>query len=73
MIGGLWGITPVKGGNAGSLNDLCFSAGLGGESHGLFGVPDFNPTSVTEPDAVAILAAASARPLIFLRRRQLSR
>jgi len=37
MIDGLWGIAFGSGGTSGPANSLFFSAGPGGESHGLFG------------------------------------
>lgn len=37
MIDGLWGLAFGNGGNGGDPNKLYFTAGLDGESHGLFG------------------------------------
>lgn len=42
-IDGLWGLTFGNGGAAGSPNTLYFSAGPGGESHGLFGSLTLSP------------------------------
>jgi uncharacterized protein (TIGR03118 family) len=36
-IDGLWGLAFGNGGQAGKKNELFFSAGIGGEAHGLFG------------------------------------
>lgn len=50
-IDGLWGLTPGNGGGAGSPLGLYFSAGPGGEEHGLFGVLAMIP----EPASLALL------------------
>lgn len=48
-IGGLWSLKFGNGGQAGPTTTLFFSAGIGGENHGLFGelqVVSFNPQSL---------------------------
>lgn len=55
-IDGLWALTPGNGGSAGSKNNIYFSAGPDGESHGLFG----SLQSVPEPGTVATLLALGA-------------
>jgi uncharacterized protein (TIGR03118 family) len=62
-IDGLWGLTPGNNGAGGSSNALYFSAGIDGESNGLFGA--ITP-AVPEPGCVMILAGA----LICCRRRR---
>jgi hypothetical protein len=37
-INGLWGLKFGSGGLSGPRNHLLFTAGIGGEGHGLFGV-----------------------------------
>ncbi|HPP46234.1 MAG TPA: TIGR03118 family protein, partial [Accumulibacter sp.] len=51
-IDGLWGLTVGNGGNGGSASALYFSAGPGGEEHGLFGVI----SAVPEPGSLALFA-----------------
>jgi uncharacterized protein (TIGR03118 family) len=51
-IDGLWALTPGNDGNGGSSQNIYFSAGPSGETHGLFGVLQ----SVPEPAGVALLA-----------------
>ena len=42
VVQGLWGLLFGNGGNGGATNALYFTAGTGGEAHGLFG--SFTPT-----------------------------
>jgi uncharacterized protein (TIGR03118 family) len=49
-IEGLWALTTGNGGSAGSDRRIYFTAGPGGESHGLFGVLQ----SVPEPSSVVL-------------------
>jgi uncharacterized protein (TIGR03118 family) len=54
-IGDLWSLTPGNGGSAGSTGEIYFTAGVQGESRGLFGsiapVPGTNEFMVTEPSS----------------------
>lgn len=50
VIDGLWGLIPGNDGSGGSSQDIYFSAGPDGESHGLFGV-----LTVPEPSSLVIL------------------
>ncbi|HKW79712.1 MAG TPA: TIGR03118 family protein [Casimicrobiaceae bacterium] len=50
VIDGLWGLIAGNDGKAGSTQKIYFSAGPGGEDHGLFGV-----LQVPEPASVALL------------------
>jgi uncharacterized protein (TIGR03118 family) len=62
-IDGLWGLVPGNGGNAGNSGSVYFSAGPGGESHGLFGV-------ITAPEPTGeLLEAAALASLLLVRRR----
>jgi uncharacterized protein (TIGR03118 family) len=54
-IDGLWGLIPGNGGGAGNPQSIYFSAGPGGEEHGLFGV-----LAVPEPASMALVALAIA-------------
>lgn len=66
-IDGLWGLIPGNNGGAGSANNIYFSAGPNGESHGLFGTLQ----AVPEPGSIGLFAAACVTGgLSFLRRRQ---
>ncbi len=61
-IDGLWAITPGNGVNAGSSSRLYFTAGINGETHGLFG----SLTAVPEPSPIilgglALLAGIAIR------------
>jgi uncharacterized protein (TIGR03118 family) len=42
-IGGLWGLIPGNGGNAGATSDIYFSAGPHNEANGLFGSLSYTP------------------------------
>jgi uncharacterized protein (TIGR03118 family) len=64
-IDGLWDITPGNGGGAGNPNQLYFSAGPAGESHGLFGTLQ----AVPEPGPALWGLAALVPVGIMLRRR----
>lgn len=66
-IDGLWALTPGNGGSAGSRNNIYFSAGPDGETHGLFG----SLQSVPEPGTIALVGAISVvAGLTILRRRK---
>ena len=52
-IDGLWAISPGNDGNAGSRARLYFTAGPGGEAHGVFGVL----TPVPEPSVALLMLA----------------
>lgn len=67
-IDGLWGLILGNGGSGGSLQSIYFSAGPGGEDHGLFGVITA-PGSVPEPATLALLGVGLAA-IGFLRRRK---
>jgi uncharacterized protein (TIGR03118 family) len=56
-IDGLWALTLGNGGNAGSVNELYFSAGPDGETNGLFGV--LRPIGTAPEPGTLALAAAS--------------
>jgi uncharacterized protein (TIGR03118 family) len=43
-ISGLWGLQFGNGGSGGDVNSLFFTAGTGGETHGLFGSIETSPT-----------------------------
>jgi uncharacterized protein (TIGR03118 family) len=66
-IDGLWALTPGNGGNAGDTMSIYFSAGPGGEHHGLFGVL----TPAPEPASLALLSTALLG-MGLARRRKLS-
>jgi uncharacterized protein (TIGR03118 family) len=51
VIDGLWGLSIGNGGQGGSTGKVYFSAGLGDEAHGLFGVL----TSIPEPASWTLL------------------
>ncbi len=51
MLPGLWAIQFGNGGASGPTNELYFSAGIGGENHGLFG----EISSVPEPASWALM------------------
>ena len=55
-VSGLWGLLFGNGGNGGATNALYFTAGTGGETHGLFG--SFTPNAATPP---GLLSAVSRR------------
>ena len=66
-IDGLWGLIPGNNVGAGSANTLFFSAGPGGEQHGLFG----SLQSVPEPGGIGLMTALCVSGGIgFLRRRK---
>jgi uncharacterized protein (TIGR03118 family) len=65
-IDGLWALTVGNNGNGGSSNKLYFSAGPGGESHGLFGLVQ----AVPEPGTYAMLAGLLLPGLALARRRR---
>jgi uncharacterized protein (TIGR03118 family) len=54
-IDGLWGLIFGNGGNAGDPNVLYFTAGPGGEQHGLFG--SLAPAQVPEPATILLLGS----------------
>lgn len=57
-IDGLWALTPGNGGSAGSPDNLYFTAGPDGESHGLFGVLKAvsSTSSLPEPSSLPLVA-----------------
>jgi len=67
-IDGLWSITPGNGGNGGSTQLLYFTAGPGGETHGLFGsvaaVPEPSPMILGGLTAIAGLAIGRGRKFL---------
>jgi hypothetical protein len=72
VIGGLWALKFGNGGAAGPTTTLFFSAGIGDESHGLFGelqVVSFNPQTtalrVRGNFATATGQASGALPLVI--------
>lgn len=67
-IDGLWALSVGNDGNAGSSQALYFTAGPGGETHGLFGVL----TAVPEPSTPALLLAGVGMLALLLRRRALT-
>jgi uncharacterized protein (TIGR03118 family) len=66
-IDGLWSLISGNGGNAGDTGSIYFSAGPGGESHGLFGVL----VPVPEP-AIGVLLGIGLASLALARRRPLA-
>jgi uncharacterized protein (TIGR03118 family) len=55
-IDGLWGLINGNGGNSGAVGSVYFTAGIGGEDHGLFG----SLTATPEPSTLALLGAGLA-------------
>jgi uncharacterized protein (TIGR03118 family) len=71
-IGGLWSLKFGNGGQAGPTTTLFFSAGIGGENHGLFGelqVVSFNPQSTVLAARAAFATAtgqeSAAAPILI--------
>ncbi|HEY7904923.1 MAG TPA: TIGR03118 family protein [Casimicrobiaceae bacterium] len=64
-IDGLWGLIAGNGGSGGNANEIYFSAGPAGESHGLFGVLDVVP----EPGTLTLIGGALAALCLARRRR----
>ena len=65
-IDGLWGLTTGNGGSAGSPDQIYFSAGPDGESHGLFG----SLRLVPEPSSFALAGIGVAGMIGYLWRRR---
>jgi uncharacterized protein (TIGR03118 family) len=65
-IDGLWGLAFGNGGNNGLTNELFFTAGPDGESHGLFG----KITATPEPSTWATGLIGACSLLVFARRRR---
>ena len=65
-IEGLWALIAGNGMNAGSDQDIFFTAGPGDETHGLFGVL----SAVPEPKTYALLGLGLMSTVFFVRRRR---
>jgi uncharacterized protein (TIGR03118 family) len=65
---GLWGLTFGNGGSGGSPDTLYFTAGIGGETHGLFG--SINPAPAPEPSQFVTLALGILSITVLVRRRR---
>lgn len=63
---GLWGLTFGNGGQGGDANKLYFAAGIGGETHGLFG----SIAAAPEPSQYVTLALGGLAVTILARRRR---
>jgi PEP-CTERM motif len=59
-IDGLWALTPGNDGGAGSSQNIYFTAGPMGESHGLFGVIQSVPEPSTAVMSVIALGLVAA-------------
>jgi uncharacterized protein (TIGR03118 family) len=69
---GLWALTFGNGGSGGSQDILYFTAGIGGEAHGLFGA--LTPGGgVPEPGTVVLFLLGAVGLLVFSRRRRAGR
>ena len=64
-IPGLWDITPGNNGNAGSSQDIYFTAGPNDETDGVFGVL----TNAPEPASLSVLGVSLVGTLLARRRR----
>jgi len=65
-IPGLWGLQFGNGGSGGDVNTLFFSAGTGGEQHGLFGSIQANPVVTATVNGASFLNGTAPNTWITL-------